>query len=126
MNSKITGSEWTFLILFALMVDALQALTAIFVITAWMGTLINILMAGLFPVLFILKGMPFWNRKRTTTYVGTIFIEMFPFLNSLPTWTLQVVLLYINYKSEQIIKKPKTPNEAGFSIRNTSEKTISQ
>lgn len=126
MNSKITGSEWTFLILFALMVDALQFATSVFIITAWMGTLINILMAGLFPVLFILKGIPFWNRKRTTSYVGTIFIEMFPFLNSLPTWTLQVVLIYINYKAEELLKKPSKPNISGISTDEINSRMISK
>ena len=58
-----------------------------------------------FFIWFKINGVSFLTPKRAITMSGSAIIETFPFLSSLPTWTLAVIIIAMDTKAKQIAKK---------------------
>lgn len=89
----------------ALLFDTLQALSALIVFDLGMiGMLITFFAFMTFWFWFRIKGIHFNRPSRVLTFGGATAIEMFPFLNALPTWTLAVVIIIGTTNTEKYAK----------------------
>ncbi len=108
-ENKISDSEAFLMIGVALFFDALQALFG------WVPIIGNVLAAlvGIFAFLtfflwFYTNGIKMLTPKRLTSMIGGGIIEMVPYLNILPAWTMVVVYLIGTTKIKEIAKKHPT------------------
>ena len=110
-NHKITVVTFALMIAVALFYDVAQAEvnllhTVPFVgnTIAWLGTTIIDLYAFLtFFVWFKVKGVSFANPKRGLTMAGATLVELIPVLNTVPAWTLAVIICFITTRAEETL-----------------------
>lgn len=89
----------------AVLYDGLQALIDFlsFGLLGWIvNPLINLWAFLTFFTWFWLKDIHFYRLNRITTFGGTVFFEMLPFLNDLPTWTASVIILLAQTYAEDL------------------------
>lgn len=58
-----------------------------------------------FFVWFKLQGINFTNPKRALALNGGGLLELMPILNSLPAWTLAVLLIIASTRTEELLEK---------------------
>lgn len=68
------------------------------------NSILTISTGFVFWLWFKLNGIPF-NRKRTTWFMSGFIIELLPFLNAIPTWTLSVGRMIASTKIQEIVSK---------------------
>ncbi|HBV01338.1 MAG TPA: hypothetical protein DEF00_03025 [Candidatus Taylorbacteria bacterium] len=97
----------------ALLFDSLQFGTDIMHVIPIIGTiaqsvadiLISVWAWLTFYLWFKIHGVSFMQPKRFALLNGGALLEMIPIVNSLPAWTLAVLLLIATTRAEELIKK---------------------
>lgn len=89
----------------ALLFDTLQALSGLIVFDLGaIGVMITFFAFMTFWFWFRTKGIRFNKPSRALTFGGATVVEMVPFLNALPAWTLAVVILVAQTNGEKYAK----------------------
>lgn len=94
------------MVILALIYDGAQALIEIITLglAGWLiNPLIDIWAFMSFYTWFKFKEVSFMKPSKALTMGGSFFIEMFPFLNDLPTWTLGVIIMLAQIYAEDIV-----------------------
>lgn len=101
MHKPISNGEWFAIALFALIVDIAQILLNIFFGS---GIAINRIISLIMT--FVLNGYLLWRGISLVTFkqfintLGTATGEMIPIGDSIPIWTISVVLSWVNTKAD--------------------------
>lgn len=121
-NNKISKITFACMIAVALFFDAIQFGANFLHFIPVIGTILALVISSgvsifawlTFFLWFRLAGTKFVS-KIAATQVGTFFIEMIPALNSLPAWTLSIVVIFLFFQPKEILNKvaPKTTKLAG-------------
>jgi hypothetical protein len=91
------------MIMFALFIDAIQALLTLLPIIGWILAPVAGV-AGLIIFYFWLKnyGIKFSSPRQAKRLVVGFIVEMIPLLNALPTWTLAITLIVMKEKAKNL------------------------
>ena len=108
-NQEISKITMVAMIVVALFFDGIQAGTVYIFFIPFVGFILEPLIAAgaslfafmTFFLWFNLSGIKF-NSKIATTIMGTFFIELIPLLNTLPAWTLSMVITFLFLKTKKI------------------------
>lgn len=100
-EKKLSSTTIFLLIIVALFFDLLQIIFTFL----FLGWLISFYAFMTFWLWFKLKGISFATPKRSGIAGGGFIIELVPFLNMLPAWTLAVTLIILDVKSKELISK---------------------
>jgi len=96
-NKKISSATGMLMVSIALFFDSFQGLIEIIPVLGQIFSSLITIFAGLtFYLWFKINGVDFVNPKRAGYLGGGFLIELIPFLNILPAWTLTVILLVSN------------------------------
>ncbi len=106
-KSRINMVNAIFLILVALIIDGVQIFLDFIIIGLVVNYIIDIYAWLIFFVWLKLLGISMFNAKgtRTMIFLGVALgIELIPFINALPGWTVFAVLTVINDRSQGLLK----------------------
>lgn len=131
-NKEVSKIIMWAMIAVALFFDGTQALVVYIYFIPFVGLVLGPLIAGgvsffafmTFSLWFRLAGMKF-NSKIVSTTVGTFFIELIPLLNSLPAWTLSVVIIFMYFQAKKTLKK-NFPEIDNLALDKSSENNKNQ
>jgi len=106
------------MVMVALIYDGLQALIDLISVgtVGWaINPLINIWSFLTFFFWFKLKGVSFISPKKLATILTPSFLEFFPLVNSLPTWTCGVIIMLAIVYAEDVVgfASPQTARALG-------------
>ncbi len=101
MSKELSNGTILLMVSTAIFFDVLQIAFALIA----MDWVVGILGFLTFFIWFKINGVSFLTPKRAITMSGSAIIEAFPFLSSLPTWTLAVIIIAMDTKAKQIAKK---------------------
>lgn len=105
VNNELSFGTVFLMIGTALLFDTLQTLSDLIVFDlGTIGVMITFFAFMTFWFWFRTKGIKFNKPSRALTFGGATIIEMIPFLNALPAWTLAVTLLVIQTNGEKYAK----------------------
>lgn len=103
--SKISNLEWGLIIGTLLFIDIVEFLLGLFAIGEIVNTLIDFFVGpGLYFYLY-LRGEDLKSSRRLVSFVGTFFLELLPFVNDLPLWTLDGIYLFILSRAQNATAK---------------------
>lgn len=97
----------------ALLYDGIQALLQIIPLMGQiLSTFVGFFAFGTFYLWFKFKGFKFATVKRAGALGGGFILELIPFINALPIWTLSVLLIIMDIKAKALKHtSPSTPEE---------------
>ena len=115
------GTTAALMISVALFFDTIQFLLEFIPILGQiLSSLIALVAFGTFYLWFKMHGLNFATPKRAGILGGGFIIELIPFLNALPTWTLAITLLAIDSK----VKKAVSTAEGGEVVGHIGPKGV--
>lgn len=86
-HQRIGMGPATLMVLFALVVDGIQAFLTLIIIGLFVNPVINLMVAPLFSIWFSHYGEGMMSRKNFAPFMGTAVAEFIPALNAFPLWT---------------------------------------
>lgn len=101
MSKELSNGTILLMVSTAIFFDVLQIAFALIAMD-WVVGIFGFLT---FFIWFKINGVSFLTPKRAIAMSGSAIIEAFPFLSSLPTWTLAVIIIAMDTKAKQIAKK---------------------
>ena len=99
-QQRINSVTAIFMIVVALLYDAVQAFLDFILIGLAVNWILDIWAWLTFFIWFKLKGVSFANPKRAISLNGGFILELIPAVNALPIWTAAVIILVITVKTE--------------------------
>ncbi len=90
----------------AIFFDVILALIQLIPIAGSVASAVfNVVPFMIFFIWYKLLGISFANPKKSISFFGVGVIEFIPIINILPTWTLEIVYMYVLQKKDVILEK---------------------
>jgi hypothetical protein len=103
-GSKIGNIEWGLVIGAVVLVDLVQLWLNVYVVGVLINRLIDIVVGMALPFYFWIRGVKL-NSKKVLSIIATFVGEEIPVFDSLPLWTLDVLLIMAWDKADGKITK---------------------
>ncbi len=102
---KISNVEAGFMIAVALILDGIQFLFTLFVITSFFSILVTVLAICIFGVWFAIHRVNYFSGRKTGAKIlsvfGSMFVELVPLIDGLPAITAGVIGIIVSTRLEE-------------------------
>lgn len=105
-KSKISKIDFAKMLVVAIFFDATLALIQLIPVAgSVMSMVFGVIPLMIFFIWYRLLGISFSNPKKGISFFGASLIELIPIVNILPTWTLEVIWMYVLENKEALLNK---------------------
>ncbi len=101
----MSKTKWAVFYAAVISIDILQIILDLFVVGVAINRAIDIAVAILLPFCLHLCGISMTDPKKLLTVLGAGTLEMFPGIDALPLWTLDLVVIQAMSKGKEVFEK---------------------
>lgn len=123
---RISTTTAFFMIVVAVLLDLIQFVFTLFVITSLLSELVTFFALCVFGVWFAILGVNYFSGKKVGLKLASVFtsaiVELVPLIDGLPAITAGVVGIIVSVRKEDAQPKPGSTNTASNHIRFGTQK----
>lgn len=101
----MSKQKWAAFYAAVVFIDILQIILDFFVVGVAINRAIDVVVAILLPFCLHLCGISMTDPKKLLSVLGAGVLEMFPGVDALPLWTLDLVVIHAMSKGKDVLKK---------------------